>query len=97
MADVFADRLANALRQLSGRFDKQVDVPEDRRFIGFDGYQKAMDCLRPGDVVILATPPAFRWVHFNYAIEKGLNVFMEKPVTVDAPTSARCSSWPRNR
>jgi len=48
-----------------------------------------MDCLKAGDVVILATPPAFRWVHFKYAIEKGLNVFMEKPVTVDAPTSVR--------
>ena len=46
-----------------------------------------MDCLQPGDVVILATPPAFRWVHFTYAIEKGLNVFMEKPVTVDGPTT----------
>ena len=48
-----------------------------------------MDCLRPGDVVILATPPAFRWVHFTYAIEKGLNVFMEKPIAVDGPTTRR--------
>ena len=48
-----------------------------------------MDCLKPGDVVILATPPAFRWVHFTYAIEKGLNVFMEKPVTVDGPTTRK--------
>ena len=61
-------------------------MPEDRKFIGFDAYQKAMDCLKPGDVAIFATPPAFRWVHFSYAIEKGLNVFMEKPVTVDGPT-----------
>ena len=64
-------------------------MPEDRKFIGFDGYKKAMDCLQPGDVVILATPPAFRWVHFKYAIEKGLNVFMEKPVTVDGPDLAK--------
>jgi predicted dehydrogenase len=48
-----------------------------------------MDCLKPGDVAIFATPPAFRWVHFTYAISKGLNVFMEKPVTVDGPTSKR--------
>ncbi len=48
-----------------------------------------MDCLKPGDIAILATPPAFRWVHFTYAIEKNLNVFMEKPVTVDGPTSKR--------
>ena len=69
--------------------DKKVDVPDERKFIGFDAYQKAMDCLKPGDVVILATPPAFRWVHFTYAIEKGLNTFMEKPVTVDGPTTRK--------
>ena len=64
-------------------------MPEDRRFIGFDAYRKAIDCLGPGDVAIFATPPAFRWVHFGYAIEKGVNVFMEKPVTVDGPTTRR--------
>ena len=47
----------------------------------------AIDCLNPGDVAIFATYPAFRWVHFTYAIEKGVNVFMEKPVTVDGPTT----------
>ncbi len=57
--------------------------------MGFDAYKQAMDCLSPGDVAIFATPPAFRWVHFTYAIKKGLNVFMEKPVTVDGPTSRR--------
>src|SRR5262249_53202320 len=59
------------------------------KFIGFDAFQKAMDCLRKGDVAIFATPPAFRWVHFRYAIEKGLNVFMEKPVTVDGPSTRK--------
>ena len=54
-----------------------IDVPPERRFVGFDAYRKAMDCLSPGDVAILATPPAFRWVHFGCAIEKGLNVFKE--------------------
>ena len=47
-----------------------------------------MDCLQPGDIAIFATPPAFRWVHFAYAIEKGINVFMEKPTSVDGPTVA---------
>ena len=64
-------------------------MPADRQFLGFDAYKKAMDCLKAGDVVILAAPPAFRWVHFTYAIQKGLNVFMEKPVTVDGPTTRR--------
>ncbi len=68
---------------------EQVDVPPERQFLGFDAYRKAMDCLRPGDVVILTTPVAFRWVHFRYAIDKGLNVFMEKPVTVDGPSTRK--------
>jgi predicted dehydrogenase len=89
MADLFPERLASDLNKLQPRFPNQVDVPSDRQFLGFDAYRKAMDCLKPGDVVIFATPPAFRWVHFTYAIQKGLNVFMEKPLTVDGPTSKR--------
>lgn len=87
MADVFPQKLHNSYDRLKTKFSGQVDVPEDRRFIGFDGYRKAMDSLKKGDVVILATPPAFRWVHFGYAIDKGLHTFMEKPVTVDGPTT----------
>jgi predicted dehydrogenase len=89
MADVFESRLAGSYKNLEKAHGDKVDVPQDRRFLGFDAYKKAMDCLRPGDIAIFATPPAFRWVHFTYAIEKNLNVFMEKPVTVDAPTSRR--------
>jgi hypothetical protein len=89
MADVFSGKLGRSIEQLQKRKNDQFDVPAERQFLGFDGYRKAMDCLRPGDVVILATPPAFRWVHFAYAIQKGLNVFMEKPVTVDGPTTRR--------
>jgi predicted dehydrogenase len=89
MADVFENKLSSAYQGIKAAHADKVEVPEDRRFIGFDGYQKAMDCLKPGDIVILTTPPAFRWVHFTYAIKKGLNVFMEKPVTVDGPTSKR--------
>ena len=89
MADVFPNRLNSSYETLRGQCGPNVDVPPDRRFVGFDAYQKAMDCLKPGDVAIFATPPAFRWVHFAYAIRKGLNVFMEKPVTVDGPSSRR--------
>ncbi|HRA87533.1 MAG TPA: gfo/Idh/MocA family oxidoreductase, partial [Planctomycetaceae bacterium] len=91
MADVFEKNLTSSHENISKshKDDGKLDVPEERRFIGFDGYKKAMDCLKPGDVVILTTPPAFRWVHYTYAIEKGLNVFMEKPVTVDGPTTRR--------
>jgi len=89
MADVFPERLREKSAAIKRAFGDKADVPQDRQFLGFDAYKKAMDCLKPGDIVILTTPPAFRWVHFTYAIEKGLNVFMEKPVTVDGPGSKR--------
>ncbi|HEY2253830.1 MAG TPA: gfo/Idh/MocA family oxidoreductase [Planctomycetaceae bacterium] len=91
MADVFPKKLADSYKNLKGdgKRDAQIDVPEERKFIGFEAYKHAMDCLNPGDVVLLTTPPAFRWVQFSYAISKGLNVFMEKPVTVDGPTTRK--------
>ncbi len=89
MADVFTERLRGSFESLTRECGNLVDVPTERQFIGFDAYRQAMDCLRPGDVAIFTTPPAFRWVHFTYAIQKRLNVFMEKPVTVDGPTTRR--------
>jgi len=89
MADVFQNRLSGSYDTISKQCGDRVDVPPERQFLGFDGYQKAMDCLKPGDIAIFTTPLAFRWVHFTYAIAKGLNVFMEKPVTADGPTSRR--------
>lgn len=89
MADAFPDRLKSSYNNLKGSFEKMMDVPEERKFLGLEAYKHAMDALKPGDIVILTTPPAFRWVHFQYAISKKLNVFMEKPVTVDGPTSRR--------
>jgi len=89
MADVFEHRLSGSYEGIKRQCGDKVDVPQDRKFIGFDGYKKAMDCLKKGDVVILTTPLAFRWVHFTYAIEKGLNVFMEKPLTADGPSSRK--------
>jgi predicted dehydrogenase len=50
-----------------------------------DAYKKAIDAIAPGGLVILATPPAFRPIHLEYAVEKGCNVFMEKSFAVDAP------------
>lgn len=89
MADVFEGKLNKSYESLKKGHAALVDVPPDRRFIGFDGYRQAMDCLKPGDVAIFATPPAFRWVHLAYALQKGLHAFMEKPVTVDGPTTRR--------
>jgi predicted dehydrogenase len=89
MADVFEDRLNGSYDTLQKQCGDHIDVPQERKFIGFDAYKKAMDCLKAGDIAIFTTPLAFRWVHFTYAIEKKLNVFMEKPLTADGPTSRK--------
>lgn len=85
MADVFASRLNGSHDALAKQFADKVDVPPERRFLGLDGFKKAIDCLGAGDVVILATPPGFRPIHLEYAVAKGVNVFMEKSFAVDGP------------
>ncbi|MBP7950408.1 MAG: Gfo/Idh/MocA family oxidoreductase [Verrucomicrobiales bacterium] len=92
MADVFEHRLNGSYAGLSSEFAAKpgkVDVPQERKFVGFDAYRRAIDCLKPGDIAIFATPLAFRWLHFKHAVEKGVHVFMEKPLTADVPTSKR--------
>jgi predicted dehydrogenase len=85
-ADVFEDRVTNAVKNVSQRSSSdKVDVPEGRQFVGFDGYRKAIDLVAPDGVVLLATPPAFRPLHLEYAVKKGCHVFMEKSFAVDAP------------
>ena len=85
LADVFQPKVQSTLQQLSARFGDQVDVPPERQFVGFDAYRKAIDALDPGDVVLLATPPAFRPIHVAYAVKQGRHVFMEKSFAVDVP------------
>lgn len=89
MADVFKDRLDSSFDTIKSEHADKVDVPDDRKFIGFDGYKNAIQAVGPGGIVLLTTPPAFRWVQFAYAIEKGVNTFMEKPVTVDGPSTRK--------
>jgi predicted dehydrogenase len=83
MADVFEDRQAKSYKALSEKFGAQVEVPPERRFVGFDAYRKALDCLKPGDVMIQATHSAFRPTHFKYAVDKGVNAFIEKSFAPD--------------
>src|SRR6185295_16563154 len=90
MADVFEYKLNTALASLKRDTEVGDDVEVgDNKFLGFDAFKNAMDTLRKGDVAIFTTPLAFRWVHFQHAIEKGLNVFMEKPLTFDGPSPRR--------
>ena len=82
MADAFEDQLKRSAEKLSKNKDN-FDVTPDRMFTGFDGYQKVIDS--GVDMVILTTPPGFRPIHLEYAVKAGKDVFMEKPVAVDAP------------
>lgn len=83
MADAFRDRLDKSYGPLFEKFGKaRVDVPEDKKFVGFDAYKHA---IAEADVVLLTTPPGFRPVHFEEAIKQNKHVFMEKPVATDSP------------
>jgi len=88
-ADVFADRVVNLTKLLNEQLGDRAGVPPERVFSGFDAYKKAIDCLRPGDVVLLATPPVFRPLHVEYAVNKGVHVFMEKAFGTDSPSTRR--------
>jgi predicted dehydrogenase len=85
MGDAFEDRLQLSLEKLESRedFADKIDVPPNRRFVGFDAYKGVIES--GVDVVLLASPPHFRPKHFRAAIEAGIHVFAEKPVAVDAP------------
>jgi len=74
-ADWFKDRAVAA--------GKKYNVPESHCFAGADGYKKLLDTNV--EVVLMATSPNFRPVHFDAAIRAGKHVFMEKPVAVDPP------------
>ncbi len=83
MADLFPDRLESALNNLKNENPEKVQVDKGHQFTGFDAYAKLLET--DVDVVILATPPAFRPGHLEAAIEAGKHIFCEKPVAVDAP------------
>lgn len=85
MGDVFPDRLQSSLKRLQSAKEvgSRVEVPEDRRFVGFDAYQKVL--ATDIDIVLLTTPPAFRPLHYAAAVAAGKHVFMEKPCCVDGP------------
>ncbi len=91
MAEAFRDVLDTCYKNITaddtsestgvpGNLKSRIDVPEERKFVGFDAYKKA---IALADVVILATPPGFRPIHFEEAVRQGKHIFMEKPVATD--------------
>ncbi|HEX6960879.1 MAG TPA: Gfo/Idh/MocA family oxidoreductase, partial [Lacipirellula sp.] len=95
VCDAFADNMLNCLEGLKRETEKhnknkdslwhesRVDVPSERQFVGFDGFQQVIDS--GVDLVILATTPHFRPQHFEACVKAGKHIFCEKPVAVDAP------------
>jgi predicted dehydrogenase len=92
VAEAFQDKLdgtgprASGLPKIQAQLEKegkgsQIDVPKSRQYVGFDAYKGVIDEC---DLVVIATPPGFRPIHFEYAVAQGKHVFMEKPVCVDA-------------
>jgi predicted dehydrogenase len=84
MADLFKDHLDYTREYLSKNGSDKVDVADDRCFVGWEAYKNLL-ALKEVDVVILATPPAFRPMHLKAAVDAGKHIFAEKPVAVDAP------------
>jgi len=82
IADAFDNQARSALKNLKGKHEQTVQVKDDMIFVGFDAYKQA---IAQADMVILATPPGLRPIHFEEAVRQGKHVFMEKPVAVDAP------------
>jgi len=86
MGDAFGDQIEASITQLRSTevagIAERIDVAPERRFVGFDAYKHVIDEC---DVVLLATPPGFRPMHFSYAVEKKKHAFVEKPMAVDAP------------
>ncbi len=82
LGDLVPDRIESSLAKLTKEFPDRVKVPPDRRFTGFDNYQKVCAC-QDVTLIVTAAPPGFRPLHLRAAVEAGKHVFMEKPVAVD--------------
>jgi predicted dehydrogenase len=79
LGDVFQDRVDACRERI--KTQKNVEVPADKCFVGFDAYEKVIDS--DVDIVILACPPKFRPKHFEAAVKARKHIFMEKPIAVD--------------
>jgi predicted dehydrogenase len=91
MGDLFEDKLKTSLSRLqkhkdAPKFADRIKVDPEHRFTGFDAYQKVL--ASDIDIVMLATPPAYRPIHFEAAVEAGKHVFCEKPAGTD-PVNVR--------
>ena len=84
LADLLPDRLAECRAKL--KTDWHQEIADENCFVGFDAYEKLLQTNV--DIALLATPPYFRPIHFEAAVQARKHCFLEKPVAVD-PVGAR--------
>lgn len=86
LADVFADKMKDCRKKLESVADPKlkakVALTDETCFVGLDAYEQLLKVDL--DVVILATPPYARPMHFEAAVNAGKHIFTEKPVAVDS-------------
>lgn len=82
-ADMFPEQIEKTDKILSKQHPDRVNVPKGRQFTGIKAYEQLLDS--GVDIVLIATPPGFRPMHFKAAVDAGVHVFAEKPVATDAP------------
>ena len=83
VADLHEGQIELSLRTLQEKYADKIDVSQDRKFLGFEAYKQAIDALRPGDIAMCTTRAYIRPVHVEYAVQRGVHVFMEKPFACD--------------
>lgn len=89
IADISDERLEQCMDVLKKREDlaAKIDVPKERIFGGFEGYKAAIDSA---DQVLVTSFPGFHTAHYEYAVQQGKHVFVEKPFCIDAEGYRRC-------
>jgi len=82
MADVLPDKIESARKGRLQKVSDKVDVTDADCYVGFDAYKKVL-ARDDVDIVIHTTPPGFRPLHVEAAVEAGKHVFCEKPGATD--------------
>src|SRR4051812_37682493 len=86
MGDIFEDKLESSLTKIRtnpamAKFQDRLKIDPEHHFVGFDAYKKVL--ASDIDIVMLATPPGYRPMHFEAAVEAKKHVFCEKPFGTD--------------
>jgi myo-inositol 2-dehydrogenase / D-chiro-inositol 1-dehydrogenase len=74
-ADYFQDRVDALVAEFP--------VPKNRLFTGLSGYKRLLEC--GVEAVVIESPPYYHPEQAAAAVERGIHVYLAKPVAVDVP------------